>query len=75
MLEQKEVKVQVMNKFAFCYKYIAGRIPETTRIVVQNNLYPNLDKIRISKKTQEITKIVDQYNLKSVKIFSVQGCG
>ena len=31
-------------------KNIAGRIPETTRIVVQNNLYHKLDKIRISKK-------------------------
>ena len=38
-------------------KNIAGRIPETTRIVVQNNLYSDLDKIRISKKTLEITKI------------------
>ena len=55
-------------------KNIAGRIPETTRIVVQNNLYRNLDKIRISKKTLEITKIVDQCNIKSVKIFSVQRC-
>ena len=31
-------------------KKIAGRIPEKTGIVVQKNLYPNLDKIRISKK-------------------------
>ena len=54
----------------FLLKNIAGRIPETTRIVVQNNFYPNLNKI-ISK----ITKLVDQYNIKSVKIFSVQGCG
>ena len=54
-------------------KNIAGRIPETTRIVEQNNLYPNLDKIRISKKTLEITKIVDQYNIKSVNIFFILG--
>ena len=75
MLNQKEVKIQVVNKLAFCYKNIAGRIPEKTRIVVQNNLYPNSHKIRISKKTLETIKIVDQYNIKSVKIFSVQGCG
>ena len=58
-------------------KNIAGRIPETTRIVVQNNLFPNLDKVKISRsrKILEITKIADQYNIKSVKIFSVQGCG
>ena len=74
MLEQKEVEIQVMNKLAFCYKNIPGRRPETTRIVVQNNLYPNLDKSRKLKKTLE-KKIVDQYNIKSVKIFSVQGCG
>ena len=55
----------------FLLKNTAGRIPVTTRIVVQNNLYPNLNKIRISKKTLELTKIVDQYNIKSVKIFSV----
>ena len=59
----------------FLIKNLAGRIPETTQIVVQNNLYPNLDKIRISKRTLEITKIVDQYNIKRVNIFSVQGCG
>ena len=40
---------------------------------MQNNLYPNLDKIRISKKTLEITKIVDQYNIKSVKTFFSSG--
>ena len=40
---------------------------------MQNNLYPNLDKIRISKKTLEITKIVDQYNIKSVKILFSSG--
>ena len=56
-------------------KNIAGRKPETTRIVVQNNLYSNLNKIRTSKKTLEITKIVDPYNMKSVKNFSVSGCG
>ena len=37
-------------------KNIAGRKPETTRIVVQNNLYPNLDKIRISKKNTRNNK-------------------
>ena len=37
-------------------KNIAGRIPETTRIVVQTNLYPNLDKIRKSKKNTRINK-------------------
>ena len=56
-------------------KNIAGRIPETTRIVVQNNFYPKLVKIRTSKKTLEITETVDQYNIKSIKTFSVQGCG
>ena len=40
---------------------------------MQNNLYPNLDKIRISKKTLEITNIVDQYNIKSVKFFQFRG--
>ena len=55
-------------------KNMAGRIPETTRIV-QNNLYPNLDKIRISKKnTNSRPKTEDENNI-SVKIFSVQGCG
>ena len=76
MQKVKSVKVTRKVKLVkqkFCIKNIAGRIPETTRIVVQNNLYPNLDKIRISKKTLEITKIVDQYNIKSVKIFSGAG--
>ena len=41
-------------------KNIAGRIPETTRVVVQNNFYSKLVKIRISKKTLEITKTVRQ---------------
>ena len=46
-------------------------MPETTRIVVQKNLYPNLDKIRISKKnTIEITNKVDQYNKKPQNFFS-----
>ena len=40
---------------------------------MQNNLYSNLNKIRISIKTIEITKIVDQYNIKSVKFFSSSG--
>ena len=30
--------------------FLLKKIPETTRMVVQNNLYPNLDEIRISKK-------------------------
>ena len=55
----------------FLLKTKAGRIPLTTRIVVQNNLYLNLDKIRVSEKTQELIKIVDQYKTKEVKIFSV----
>ena len=42
----------------FLLKNIAGRKPETTRIVVQSNLYPNLDRLRVTKKTLEITKIV-----------------
>ena len=44
----------------FLLKNIAGRIPETTRIVVQNSLYPNLDKLEFLKKTQEITKIAGE---------------
>ena len=42
-------KVKIVKR-KFCIKNIASRIPETTRIVVQNYLYPKLDKIRISKK-------------------------
>ena len=33
----------------FPLKKTAGRIPETTRIVVQYNFQPNLTKIRTSK--------------------------
>ena len=67
-------QVSSHEQICFLLKNIAGRIPETTRIVVQSNLYPNLDKMRKSKKTLEITKIVDQYNIKSVKFLSVHGC-
>ena len=37
-------------------KNIAGRVPETTRIVVQYNLYSNLDKIRILKENTRNNK-------------------
>ena len=73
MLEQKEVKLKSWIDLLSAKKNIAGRLPETIRTVVQNDLYPNLDKIRISKKTLEITETVDQYNIKALKFFQFRG--
>ena len=91
IVRKQESKAQVINQFVSAKKSLAKRVttpsrdektknivyrkPETTQIVMQNILYPNLNNIRISKKTLEKTKIVDHYNIKSVKIFSVQRCG
>ena len=66
-IDRKESKAQVINQFVSAKKSLAKRvttpsrdektknivcrIPETTNIVMQNILYPNLDNIRISKKT------------------------
>ena len=40
----------------FLLKIIAGRIPETTRIVVQNNLYPSWDQIKYIEKNTRNNK-------------------
>ena len=58
---RKKSKFKSLTNLLSAKKNIAGRIPETTRIVVQNNLY----QIRISKKNTRNNKIVDQYNIKS----------
>ena len=50
-LRTKSHKRQTKNRSSKkLHKNVAGRIPETTRIVVQNSFYPNLGKIGISKK-------------------------
>ena len=57
-------------------KNIAGRIPETIRIVVQNNLCPDLDKIRISKKKHSRNNQKSRPILqKALKFFQFRGVG
>ena len=49
----ERVRSSIHEQTYFLLKNIARRKPETTRIVVQYNLYPNLTKMITSKQTGE----------------------
>ena len=56
----------IHDQICFLLKNRAGRIPETTRIVVHYNLYPNLTEIITSKHTGK-KKLAQQTTLKCFK--------